>query len=58
MIRVKMTKAMPKMPTHYEQPESLKKALEKAATMRERNSALTMSSALAAVNKKPFNKKK
>ena len=54
-----MTNAKPpKMPTQYEQPESLKKALEKAATMRERNSALATSSALAATNKKPFHKKK
>ena len=48
----------PKMPKQYEQPESLKKALEKASTTRERNSAQAMSSALAAANKKPFNKKK
>ena len=48
----------PKMPKHYEQPESLKKAMEKASTERERISAQAMSSALAATNKKPFNKKK
>ena len=53
-----MTKATPKMPKQYEQPETIKKALEKAATARERNSAQAMSSALAATNKKPFNKKK
>ena len=46
------------MPTHYEQPESLTKALEKATTVKERISAQAMSSALAATNKKPFNKKK
>jgi len=53
-----MTDTRPKMPKHYEQPESLKKTLERAATERARNSAHSMSSALAAMNKKPFNKKK
>ena len=48
----------PKMPKQYEQPESLKKALEKASTVRERNSAQAMSSALAAINKKQFKVKK
>ena len=46
------------MPKQYEQPESLKKALEKATTVRERNSAQAMSSALAAINKKQFKIKK
>ena len=48
----------PKIPKHYEPPESLKKAMEKASSERERASAQAMASALAAGNKKPFNKKK
>jgi hypothetical protein len=48
----------PKMPKHHEMPESLKKALEHARNERERTSALATGAALAAGNKKPFNKKK
>ncbi len=49
---------MTKLPKQYEESESLKKALQKARTEKQRLSAIDTASALAAANKKPFNLKK
>ncbi len=45
---------MTRLPKQYEEPESLKKALQKARNEKQRISAIDTSSALAAANKKPF----
>ncbi len=45
---------MTRLPKKYEEPESLKKALQNARNEKQRIGAINISEALAAANKKPF----